>query len=107
MIYDIGCTQLATEVDDIIPVSVSAISRADADDDTLQAVCHYCHHRKTERERLKGLAASNERRQSTQAPTRQAHSRRRLTMQTATQGGIDLREGACRSMAATGSRNGC
>ena len=62
--HDIGCTQLATEVDDIIPVSVSAISRADADDDTLQAVCHYCHHRKTERERLKGLAASNERRQA-------------------------------------------
>jgi hypothetical protein len=61
-IRDIGCTQLATEVDDITPVAVSGISRADADDDMLQAVCHTCHRRKTERERLTALAASNARR---------------------------------------------
>ena len=56
---DTGCTQLATEVDDIVPVSVSGISRADAADIMLQAVCHWCHARKTERERLKAHAASN------------------------------------------------
>jgi 5-methylcytosine-specific restriction endonuclease McrA len=68
-IRGIGCTIVATEVDDIIPVSVSGISRADADDDMLQAVCHYCHHRKTERERLTALAASNARRAARRRPS--------------------------------------
>jgi hypothetical protein len=61
-IRDIGCTQLATEVDDIIPVSVSGISREAAADDMLQAVCYHRHRRKTECERLRAYKASNARR---------------------------------------------
>lgn len=72
-IFGPGCTIEATEVDDIIPVSVSGISRADADDDTLQAVCHHCHHRKTERERLTAVAASNARRQARKRLSAKAH----------------------------------
>ena len=54
----IGCTGCAAEVDDIVPVSVSGISRADATDDMLQAVCHSCHKQKTDRERRTAHTAS-------------------------------------------------
>jgi 5-methylcytosine-specific restriction endonuclease McrA len=72
-IRDTGCTQLATEVDDILPVSVTGITRADATDDMLQAACHACHARKTERERLKGLAASNAHRAARKRLPARAH----------------------------------
>ena len=49
-IRDIGCTNEATEVDDIIHVAIAGITRAQATDDTLQAACNNCHHRKTERD---------------------------------------------------------
>lgn len=52
-----GCTIEATEIDDIIPVAVSGVSRANAPDDNLQAVCHQCHAVKTEHERRTAHAA--------------------------------------------------
>ena len=72
-IRDIGCTNEATEVDDIIPVAIAGITRAQATDDTLQAACNNCHHRKTERERLKGLAVSNARRAARKRLPKQKH----------------------------------
>jgi hypothetical protein len=41
--YD-GCTFYATEIDDIIPVSVLGVRREELTDDKRQAVCSSCHH---------------------------------------------------------------
>ena len=57
-----GCTYYATEIDDIIPVSVLGVGREELDDDNRQAVCSSCHHVKTERHRLAAWRASQQRR---------------------------------------------
>lgn len=57
-----GCTYIATEIDDIIPVSVLGVGRDQVDDDNRQAVCAACHHRKTEAHKLAAMKASTQRR---------------------------------------------
>jgi 5-methylcytosine-specific restriction endonuclease McrA len=57
-----GCTYAATEIDDIIPVSVLGVGREQLDDNNRQAVCHHCHHIKTEAHRLAAWRASQQRR---------------------------------------------
>ena len=47
------CTIVATEIDDIIPVSMLGnVSREDLTDDNRQSACSHCHHIKTEQYRL-------------------------------------------------------
>lgn len=53
-----GCTYIATEIDDIVPVSVLGVGRDQVDDDNRQAVCHHCHHVKTEAHRIAAVKAS-------------------------------------------------
>jgi 5-methylcytosine-specific restriction endonuclease McrA len=57
-----GCTYHATEIDDIVPVSVLGVGREQLDDDNRQAVCHHCHHVKTEAHRIAAVRASQQRR---------------------------------------------
>ena len=60
--YD-GCTVVATEVDDIIPVSVLGVTNRDLlTDDNRQAVCGHCHHIKTEVTRLAAWKAKQQHR---------------------------------------------
>jgi hypothetical protein len=61
--YD-GCTIAATEIDHAVNVASLGITRAQADSNEylLQAVCHACHTRKTEHERLTAWRASQQRR---------------------------------------------
>ena len=41
--YD-GCTYIATEIDDIVPVSqLGGVSREELTDDNRQSACHACH----------------------------------------------------------------
>ncbi|MGV0634484.1 HNH endonuclease signature motif containing protein [Mycolicibacillus trivialis] len=49
-----GCTGQATEVDDIIPVSVRGIPRSQTRPEDCQAVCAPCHRQKTQREAQAG-----------------------------------------------------
>lgn len=48
------CTGVATEVDDIIPVSVRRIPRSHTTAEDCQAVCHECHKVKTQAEAQAG-----------------------------------------------------
>ena len=51
-----GCTYVATEIDDIIPVSqLGDVTREELTDDNRQAVCAACHHRKTEAHKLAAI----------------------------------------------------
>jgi hypothetical protein len=53
-----GCTYYATEIDDIVPVSVLGIGREELTDDNRQSVCHHCHFVKTERHRIAAMKAA-------------------------------------------------
>lgn len=57
-----GCTYIATEIDDIIPVSQLG-------DDNRQAVCAACHHVKTEAHRIAAWRAAQKRRRERLHPT--------------------------------------
>jgi 5-methylcytosine-specific restriction endonuclease McrA len=61
---DFGCHVTAAEVDHITNLASLSMQRANANanDDQLQAVCFSCHRRKSERERLAGIATSTARR---------------------------------------------
>jgi 5-methylcytosine-specific restriction endonuclease McrA len=48
-----GCTIVATEIDDVVPVSaLGDVTREELTDDNRQAACHHCHHIKTEQHKL-------------------------------------------------------
>ena len=60
--YD-GCLGIATEIDDVIPVSqLGDVTREDLTDDNRQAVCSHCHHVKTETHRIAAVKAAAARR---------------------------------------------
>ena len=65
-----GCTYIATEIDDIIPVSqLGDVSREQLTDDNRQAVCAACHHVKTEAHRIAAWRAAQQRRHERLHPT--------------------------------------
>ena len=67
--YD-GCTDIATEIDDIVPVSqLGGVSREELTDDNRQSACHACHAVKTEAERLAAWRAAQQRRRERLQPT--------------------------------------
>ena len=56
--YD-GCTVVASEVDDIVPVAtLGGVSREQLTDDNRQAACSHCHAIKTERFKLQRIQES-------------------------------------------------
>ena len=65
-----GCTYIATEIDDVIPVSqLGGVGREELDDDNRQAVCAACHAAKTEAHRIAAWRAAQQRRHERLHPT--------------------------------------
>ena len=64
----VGCTIIATEVDDIINVASLGVTREQVTDGNRQAVCRHCHAIKTEAERMRAWRADQQRRRERKRP---------------------------------------